>query len=66
MKIPYKVIISILGTLVLVLQCFGVKAEGELVNEITTGIAGILVTFGVVAPPKKETPSKIVEEEKKD
>ncbi len=63
MKIPYKIVISIAGTIVLLLQCFGIKAEGEFVNEIITGIAGLLVTFGVVAPEKKETEENFSDEE---
>ena len=54
MKIGYKTIISLLGAIALILQNFGLKLEGALVNEIITGIAGVLVALGIVAPKEKK------------
>lgn len=54
MKIGYKTVISLLGALALIMQNFGLKVEGAVINEIITGIAGILVAIGIVAPKEKE------------
>lgn len=53
-KISYKVVISTVGAIILILQNFGVKIDVEYVNEIITGIAGVLVTIGLIAPEQKE------------
>lgn len=55
MKISYKVIVSTVGAVILILQNFGLKIDVEYVNEIITGIAGLLVTLGIVAPEKKDS-----------
>ena len=54
-KIPYSAIIALVGAVVLILQSFGVKIDAEYVNEITVGVAGLLVTLGIVMP-KTTTP----------
>ncbi len=53
-KIPYNVIMSLVGTIILLLQCFGVKVDVAYVNEITVAVAGLLVALGVVLPKKQE------------
>lgn len=54
MKIGYKTVISLLGAIALILQNFGLRIEGVLINEIITGIAGVLVGVGIVAPKEKK------------
>ncbi len=54
MKISYKAVMSLLGAIVLVLQNLGMSVEPALVDDIVTGIAGLLVALGVVLPKKSE------------
>lgn len=63
-KISYKVVISTVGAIILILQNFGVKIDVEYVNEIITGIAGVLVTIGLIAPEQKEDSPQKAEETK--
>lgn len=53
-KIPFSAIMALVGAIVLILQSFGVKIDGEYVNEVTTAGAGLLVALGIVLPKKAE------------
>lgn len=43
--------ISLVSAAVMILQAFGLKIDAPVVNEILTGVLGILVILGIVSDP---------------
>lgn len=64
-KIPYNAIISLVGAIILILQCFGVKLDVAYVNEIAVAVAGVLVALGIVLPKKEKPMDNTVPQDEK-
>lgn len=43
--------VSLVSAVIIVLQACGIKIDAPYVNEIVTGILGVLVTLGIISNP---------------
>lgn len=47
----YGLWVSLISAVLMLLQAFGLKFDGPYVNEIVTGILGVLVACGIISNP---------------
>lgn len=56
--------ISLISSVILLVQAFGVKIDVPYINEIVTAILGVFVTLGIISDPS--TGSGYLDEDKKN